>query len=160
VDILAAGPNLAAGLITSHAESKPEGKTARVVRQSTGLWQSIIWYARHPLVEDQVLSEDSLFSQAIHWAIILNVVVIGMGGHNIGDKKAAVLHDMETVLTIIFTVEVVLKNVVLGSRRYFKSRWNWFDFFVSMSSLLHLIVTTLVDDLAVTASLRLLNVLR
>ncbi|CAN0478391.1 unnamed protein product, partial [Ectocarpus sp. 12 AP-2014] len=168
VDILAAGPNLAAGLITPHAESKPEGKTARVVRQSTGLWQSIIWYARHPLVEDQVLSEDSLFSQATHWAIILNVVVIGMGGHNIGDKKAAVLHNMETVLTIIFTVEVVLKNVVLGARRYFKSRrveeevhwWNWFDFFVSMSSLLHLIVTTLVDDLAVTASLRLLNVLR
>ncbi|CAM9490330.1 unnamed protein product [Ectocarpus fasciculatus] len=167
-DILAAGPTLAAGLITSHAESKPEGKTAKLVRQLMGLWESIVWYARHPLVEDQVLSEDSLFSQAIHWAIMLNVVVIGMGGHNIGDTKAAVLHDMEVGLTIIFTVEVVLKNVVLGARRYFKSRrvekkphwWNRFDFFVSMSSLLHLIVTTLVDDLAVTASLRLLNVLR
>lgn len=63
-------------------------------------------------------------SKAIHWAIVLNVIVVGMGGHNIGQKRAEVLSDMEAVLTIIFTVEASLKIMVLGARRYFKSRWD------------------------------------
>lgn len=61
-------------------------------------------------------------AQAIHWAIVLNVVVMGMGGHNIGEKKKELLSDMETALTIFFTVEATLKITVLGARRYFKSR--------------------------------------
>lgn len=51
-----------------------------------------------------------------------NVVVIGMGGHDIGDRKADVLSDLETALTIIFTAEAVLKIMVLGAGKYFKSR--------------------------------------
>lgn len=61
-------------------------------------------------------------NQVIHWAIVSNVVVIGMGGHNIGEKKADVLSDLEAVLTIFFTVEAALKITVLGAGRYFKSR--------------------------------------
>ncbi|CAM9416805.1 unnamed protein product, partial [Scytosiphon promiscuus] len=161
VGVLVAAPNLAAGLISAHAENKPEGRTARLIRQASGVRDSVKGCVSHPRVGDAVVCEDSLFSQqAIHWAIVLNVIVVGMGGHNIGQKKADILSDMETVLTIIFTVEAGLKITVLGARRYFKSRWNRFDFFVSTTSLLHLIVTTLVDNLTVTASLRLLNVLR
>lgn len=58
----------------------------------------------------------------MHWAIVVKVVVVGMEGHNIGDKKAEVLSNMEMVLTIAFTVEAAFKIAVLGSRRYFKSR--------------------------------------
>lgn len=60
--------------------------------------------------------------QVIYWAIVSNVVVIGMGGHNVGEKKANVLSDLEMALTIFFTVEAALKISVLGARRYFKSR--------------------------------------
>lgn len=45
-----------------------------------------------------------------------------MGGHDIGEKKAQVLSDLEAVLTIFFTVEAALKITVLGARRYFSSR--------------------------------------
>lgn len=61
-------------------------------------------------------------NQVIHWAIVANVVVIGMGGHNIGEKKAEVLSNLEAVLTIFFTAEAALKISVLGTRSYFKSR--------------------------------------
>lgn len=61
-------------------------------------------------------------NQVIYWAIVSNVVVIGMGGHNIGEKKADILSDMEAALTIFFTSEAVVKIAVLGARRYFKSR--------------------------------------
>lgn len=60
--------------------------------------------------------------QVIYWAIVSNVVVIGMGGHNIGARKEKVLSDLEAALTIIFTVEAALKITVLGARRYFKNR--------------------------------------
>ncbi|CAM9454155.1 unnamed protein product, partial [Laminaria digitata] len=39
-------------------------------------------------------------------------------------------------------------------------RWNRFDFLVTLTSLVHLLVSVLVDDLTVTSTLRLLNVLR
>lgn len=45
-----------------------------------------------------------------------------MGGYNIGEEKAEVLANMETVLTITFTAEAAIKIAVLGSRRYFRSR--------------------------------------
>ena len=45
-----------------------------------------------------------------------------MWGHNIGEKKAKVLSDLEMALTIFFTVEAVLKISVLGARTYCKSR--------------------------------------
>lgn len=62
------------------------------------------------------------WSQVIHWAIVLNVVVIGMGGYNVSQQKAEVLSDIEMALTIIFCAEALFKNSVLGTRRYFKSR--------------------------------------
>lgn len=48
---------------------------------------------------------------------------MGMGGHNIGDKREALLSGMETMLAILFTAEAALKITVLGARRYFLSRW-------------------------------------
>ncbi len=108
VEVLAAGPNLAATLINAHAEVgtrwgeeagdgwsmspafcrgkrfvefrpshvflfsprdglrlqiKPEGKTARFVGRTAGLWGRIVGYARHPRMKNAVVSDDSLFSQ-------------------------------------------------------------------------------------------------
>jgi len=77
-----------------------------------------------PSPQDSSHPEPSIIGikQAVHWAIIANVVVIGMGGYNIGEKKGEVLSIMETVLTITFTVEAAIKITVLGCRRYFTAR--------------------------------------
>lgn len=48
---------------TCFTQSKPEGRTARLVRQAAGVRNSIVGYAKHPRVEDAVICEDSLFSQ-------------------------------------------------------------------------------------------------
>lgn len=48
---------------TDLVQSKPEGKTARLIRERKELWRWVVGCARHPRVENAVLSEDSLFSQ-------------------------------------------------------------------------------------------------
>lgn len=50
------------------------------------------------------------------------MVVIAMGGHNVGEKKLSVLSDIGLVLTITFAAEALFKIFILGTRDYFKSR--------------------------------------
>lgn len=77
-------------------QSKPEGKTARLVRQWTGLWQSIVGYARHPLLEDQVLSGDSLFSQ-----VLSSAALVGLSSNtNIAFARAFFADSQSSVLLI------------------------------------------------------------
>lgn len=49
--------------IDGYPQSKPEGRTARLIRETKELWRRVVGCARHPRVEIAVLSEDSLFSQ-------------------------------------------------------------------------------------------------
>lgn len=53
---------------------------------------------------------------------MLNVIVIAMGGYNIGERKTEVLENIGLVLTVIFIAEAWLKIAVLGAKLYFRSR--------------------------------------
>lgn len=69
-----------------------------------------------------IMSELVWRTQAIYWAIMLNVIVIAMGGYNIGERKTEVLENIGLVLTVIFAAEAWLKIAVLGAKHYFRSR--------------------------------------
>ena len=45
------------------------------------------------------------------------------------------------IFTLIFIAEAVIKNIGLGPRAYFHSKWNRFDFFVVTASVVDLIVS-------------------
>lgn len=60
--------------------------------------------------------------KTIHCAIILNLVVISMGGYDVSEKKATVLARIGLALTCTFVVEAFIKISVLGMKGYFRSR--------------------------------------
>lgn len=62
-------------------------------------------------------------AKAVNCAIVINLVVIAMGGYDVGERKAKVLNAIALVLSVIFAAEVAIKITVLGFRSYFRSRW-------------------------------------
>lgn len=83
-----------------------------------------ISYTARGLVSSSLLrstidsSKRGLFWQVIHWAIVLNVIIIAMADE--ADRGA--LADLGQFLTILFAAEASFKIYVLGATQYFKSR--------------------------------------
>ncbi|CAM9207058.1 unnamed protein product [Choristocarpus tenellus] len=116
----------------------PDGRMARTLRIVREAWDRLIITVRHPKISNAVQSEDSFFSQVIYIAIVGNIAVLAMGGHGVGDGVAKIRDAMSLSLTIMFAIEMSIKLVVLGRKRYFKTRWNRFDCFISVGSLVEL----------------------
>lgn len=48
---------------------------------------------------------------------------------------------LNIIFTIIFTVEVVIRNLAIGPINYFKNGWNLFDFIVAIGSITGIIIS-------------------
>jgi hypothetical protein len=59
------------------------------------------------------------------------------------DSYLATLDEINLVCTIVFITECCIKNIAYTPRGYFYSSWNKFDFFVVMTSVADLILTSL-----------------
>lgn len=76
------------------------------------------------------------FDKCIVCCIILNTLV--MAGTYEGEAEwwSDILLSINSALTFVFTSEAVLKLSGLGFSQYFRSRWNFFDFFLVAGSLI------------------------
>ena len=75
----------------------------------------------------------------------------------------AVLNVLDLIFTIVFTLELVMKNIAMGfifngKQSYIRNPWNIIDFIIVLFSLISLFATNV--DLSIFKALRLLRVLR
>jgi hypothetical protein len=76
-----------------------------------------------------------VIDNGIFCCIIANTVTMGV--QHLGQSKVAtdIIEGLEIFFTVVFLVEAVLKILAMGSV-YFEDRWNQFDFFVVVNSVL------------------------
>ena len=84
------------------------------------------------------------FGQFITAVILFAAVVVGAETYpSVVAEHGTVLHALDVVILGIFTVEIALKMVALGSKpwRFFTDPWNVFDFLVVAACFLPLDAT-------------------
>lgn len=77
----------------------------------------------------RTLVENRLFNNFLVAIILFNAVTLGLETTAFGKQNASILHALDLVILVIFTIELALKLVVYRFN-FFKSGWNWFDFVI------------------------------
>lgn len=72
------------------------------------------------------LVEAKLFQNFLIAVILFNAVTLGLETTQFGKNNAALLHKIDFVILMIFTLELLLKLIVYRLK-FFKSGWNIFD---------------------------------
>lgn len=83
------------------------------------------------------VSNANWFTQFITAVILLAGVIVGLETYpDIVDKWGSVLHGVNRLILIIFTIEVVVKMGAEGGKpwRYFRDPWNVFDFLIVLAA--------------------------
>ena len=84
----------------------------------------------HPLLSYlEKIVESKLFQNFLVAVILFNAVTLGLETTAFGKDNATILHKIDSVILIIFTVELALKLIVYRLK-FFDSGWNWFDFII------------------------------
>jgi hypothetical protein len=96
------------------------------------------------------------FEKLIVCCIILNTIVMACTYEGESEVWSGVLMTTNSLLTVVFLFEAVLKLVGLGVSHYFRQRWNCFDFFLVMGSLIDLLGLTFFN----TALFRIFRIAR
>jgi hypothetical protein len=87
-----------------------------------------------------VQSDTSVFGASMNLCIIVNTLVLGMDDAHTSPQEEQVLFFANLVLTGVFSVEALVKMIVLGLHGYFANVANAFDCCVVAMSLFELIV--------------------
>ncbi|KZN40088.1 voltage-gated sodium channel [Pseudoalteromonas luteoviolacea NCIMB 1944] len=75
------------------------------------------------------LVEAKSFQNFLIAVILFNAVTLGLETTQFGKDNAGLLHKIDFVILIIFTLELLLKLIVYRFK-FFKSGWNCFDFII------------------------------
>ncbi|TMP30430.1 ion transporter [Pseudoalteromonas rubra] len=75
------------------------------------------------------LVEAKWFQNFLIAVILFNAMTLGLETTQFGKDNATILHKIDFVILMIFTIELVLKLVVYRLK-FFKSGWNWFDLII------------------------------
>ncbi len=75
------------------------------------------------------LVEAQWFQNFLVAVILFNAVTLGLETTQFGKDNATILHKIDFVILLIFTIELILKLVVYRLK-FFKSGWNWFDLII------------------------------
>ncbi|WP_044220926.1 ion transporter [Flammeovirga pacifica] len=67
--------------------------------------------------------------------IIINAIVIFLTGFNFENQTLKILNWIDVIITGVFVAEITTKISVNGTKKYFSSRWNIFDFTLVILSL-------------------------
>lgn len=107
------------------------------------------------------IADSNWFQTLIILVIILAGVVVGIQTY--GEQVshyAKLLHRLDLLILIIFTIEVVIKILAEGNKpfNYFKDGWNVFDFLIVAVCYLALMIPSM--DASFIAVLRLARILR
>ncbi|XP_077479936.1 sodium channel protein type 3 subunit alpha-like [Stigmatopora argus] len=129
------------------------------VDTSTGLGQ-VWWRVRKTCYH---IVEHSWFESFIIFMILLSSGALAFEDIYIEQRKAVkvVLEYADKIFTYIFILEMMLKWLAYGFKKYFTNYWCWLDFLIVDVSLVSLVANTLgYSDLAAIKSLRTLRALR
>jgi len=72
--------------------------------------------------------------------ILINAVLIFFSGFNISEGNKHIINILDNTITLLFSFEIIVKLQEFGFKKYFKSNWNKFDFFLVALSLPALIL--------------------
>lgn len=99
-------------------------------------------YYNNALVQKAMsLASHPLFDGLIMFVIILNTVVLSMDKYPAYDEGVLrVFKILNSVFTVIFTFEVVVKMTALGCKAFFKEGFNVFDLFIVIASLSQIVI--------------------
>jgi len=83
------------------------------------------------------LRENRIFETFVIFVIIFSALVIGAKTYPISSTAYRVLHVMDTAITLIFLVEIIIRMIAEHSlKRFFSKAWNIFDFVIVVASLI------------------------
>ena len=100
-------------------------------------------------------AKHSYFERFINIAIIINTFVLCLEYYNQPQLMKDILWQLNNIFTCVFVCESLIKITAFGLR-YFRDRWNLFDFFIAYSSLATTLLEILVGfkGVATTTGLR------
>lgn len=83
------------------------------------------------------LRENRIFESFVIFVIIFSALVIGAKTYPISSTAYRVLHVMDTAITLIFLLEIIIRIIAEHSlKRFFSKAWNIFDFVIVVASLI------------------------
>lgn len=87
------------------------------------------------------LVNSPIFNGFIILIIVLNTILLSSDQYPLLDNKVLQILDLlNTIFTIIFTIEVVLKIIGLGTRDFVADSFNLFDTLIVMVSLVEFLI--------------------
>ncbi|XP_031566038.1 sodium channel protein type 2 subunit alpha-like isoform X2 [Actinia tenebrosa] len=107
---------------------------------------------------------NSVFDTVITACILINTLFLSLEYPSMDEDFRAALEIGNKVFTMVFFLEMILKLMVFGPRGYVKSRWNIFDGFIVIISVIDLMAELLITEhdsgLSVLRTFRLLRVFK
>ena len=83
------------------------------------------------------LRENKIFESFVIFVIIFSALVIGAKTYPVSSTAYKVLHVMDTAITLIFLVEIIIRMIAEHSlKRFFSKGWNVFDFIIVVASII------------------------
>ncbi|HMP28180.1 MAG TPA: ion transporter [Saprospiraceae bacterium] len=92
--------------------------------------------------------------------IVLNFILIFIGGLDLPNKVIKFIDVLDVLVVCIFCLEVYTKLSTYGTKHYFSSSWNKFDFIITLLSLPTLLVFVFDSDANYIGFLSILRILR
>ncbi|KAG4066501.1 hypothetical protein HA402_007137 [Bradysia odoriphaga] len=105
----------------------------RYIPENQETYQYKVWkFVVSPVVDNFILL-----------LIVLNTVTLMMKFHGQSELYKEVMHCINLVFTVLFTIETVLKIIGFGPRKFFKDSWNVFDLVTVVGSLIDAVVSSI-----------------
>eukprot|EP01038_Epipyxis_sp_PR26KG_P008941 gene8941-12057_t len=121
---------------------------------------SPVWNCERPTNKIRIicfdLTQNARFDLCVNTAVICQCIALAMVSFGQSDNMAKAIDYMNLILTIFFSVEMILKLVALGSEGYFFDTWNRLDFGVALGSIGGYVYLSLTGN----RSLMIINIIR
>ncbi|XP_023707955.1 sodium channel protein para isoform X18 [Cryptotermes secundus] len=109
------------------------------------------------------LIENKYFETAVITMILLSSLALALEDVHLPQRPILqdILYYMDRIFTVVFFIEMLIKWLALGFKKYFTNAWCWLDFVIVMLSLINLTaVWTGAADIPAFRSMRTLRALR
>lgn len=73
--------------------------------------------------------------------IVLNTIILTLTWYGQDSLSIQILEFLNYILAGIYTFEALFKIIGLGFKRYFRDKWNCFDFFVVLGTIASIFIT-------------------
>ena len=92
--------------------------------------------------------------------LIFNGIILSLDYYGISQEMELTLTNINTVLTFIYTFEIILKFIALGQKSFFRDSLNYIDSVVIILSLLDVLVSYGTSSIAAFRVIRIFRIFR